>query len=89
MMRLPTIYSEGKSQLAYGCIGVELIFGLELLLAVLNNKQVSVIPGGKIKVHGIRIPDWDKIMEIAVQAQQCSKLGFAGIDIVLDEKLGP
>ncbi|MCA9357105.1 aspartyl protease family protein [Candidatus Nomurabacteria bacterium] len=90
MMRLPTIYSEGKANLHMGALGV----GIDLRTgittsAVLNNKQVSVIPGGKIKVHGIRIPDWDKIMEIAVQAQQCSKLGFAGIDIVLDEKLGP
>jgi alpha-L-glutamate ligase-like protein len=90
MMRLPTIYSEGKANLHLGALGV----GIDLRTgistgAVLYNQFVNYIPGTKIKVHGIRIPDWDKILEVAVQAQVCSKLGYAGIDIVLDKNKGP
>jgi len=90
MMRLPTIHSDGKANLHLGALGV----GIDLRTgittsAVLHNRTVSYIPGTKIKVHGIRIPDWDKILEISVQSQQCSRLGYAGVDIVLDNKVGP
>lgn len=90
MVRLPTIYSEGKANLHLGAlgVGVDIRTGITTS-AVLYNRPVMYIPGTKTKVHGIRIPEWDKILEIAVGAQQCSKLGFAGIDIVLDEKHGP
>lgn len=90
MVRLPTILSEGKANLHLGAlgVGVDIRTGITTY-AVLHNKPVLFIPGSKIKVHGIRIPDWDRILEIAVQTQQCSRLGFAGIDIVLDDKHGP
>lgn len=90
MLRLPTIYSDGKANLHLGAlgIGIDIRTGITTS-AVLYSKPVMYIPGTKIKVHGIRIPDWDRILEISVQAQQCSKLGFAGIDIVLDDKHGP
>jgi alpha-L-glutamate ligase-like protein len=90
MMRLPTISSDGKANLHLGAlgIGIDIRTGITTS-AVLYNRPVLHIPGTKTKVHGIRIPDWDKILEISVRAQQCSKLGYAGVDIVLDDKLGP
>ncbi len=47
------------------------------------------IPGGKVKVRGIKIPKWGKVLKYAVQAQKVSGLGYAGIDVVLDEEEGP
>jgi hypothetical protein len=90
MMRLPTVHSDGKANLHLGAlgIGIDIRTGITTS-AVLYNRLVVHIPGTKTKVHGIRIPDWDKILEISVRAQQCSKLGYAGVDIVLDDKLGP
>lgn len=90
MLRLPTIYSDGKANLHLGALGVGIDIRTGITTsAVVHNQPVYYIPGTKIKVHGIRIPDWDKILEISVRAQQCSRLGFAGIDIVLDDKQGP
>ncbi len=90
MMRLPTIYSDGKANLHLGALGVGIDIRTGITIAgVAHNQPVLYIPGTKIKVHGIRIPEWDKILQIAVEAQQCSRLGFAGIDIVLDDQRGP
>lgn len=90
MVRLPTIYSDGKANLHLGALGV----GIDLrtgitTYGVVHDQPVTYIPGTKIKVRGIKIPDWEKILDTAVRAQQCSRLGFAGVDIVLDDKLGP
>ncbi len=90
MMRLPTIYSDGKANLHLGALGVGIDIRTGITTsAVLYNRPVVQIPGTKAKVHGIRIPDWNKLLEIAVKAQQCSRLGYAGIDIVLDNRTGP
>jgi len=90
MMRLPTIYSDGKANLHMGALGV----GIDIRTGIstfgmIGNNQVLYIPGTKTKVRGIKIPEWEKILDIAVQAQQCSRLGFAGVDIVLDQVSGP
>lgn len=90
MMRLPTKYSDGKANLHLGAVGI----GIDLRTGITTygvtmGKNVTHIPGKKIKVRGIKIPDWRKLLEVAVKAQETSRLGFVGIDIVLDEKRGP
>ena len=90
MMRLPTIYSDGKANLHLGALGVGIDMRTGITTyGVVNNQPAMYIPGGKTKVRGIKIPDWDTILEISVKAQQCSKLGFAGIDVVIDQHKGP
>ncbi|KKP90688.1 MAG: Alpha-L-glutamate ligase-like protein, partial [candidate division WS6 bacterium GW2011_GWC1_36_11] len=41
------------------------------------------------KLSGVQIPDWDKILDIAVRCQKASKLGYTGVDIALDADKGP
>jgi alpha-L-glutamate ligase-like protein len=90
MMRLPTVYSDGKANLHLGALGV----GIDIRTGIttfgtINNKLVDYIPVTKIKVRGIKIPDWDTVLDVAVRAQESSRLGFAGIDIVIDNNIGP
>jgi len=90
MMRLPTVYSDGKANLHLGALGV----GIDIRTGIttfgtIGNKLVEYIPKTKIKVRGIKIPDWETVLDVAVRAQECSKLGFAGIDIVIDNAIGP
>lgn len=90
MLRLPTHQSGGRANLHRGAIGV----GIDLRTgittkAVSQNKDILYVPGTKIKVHGIKIPRWEDVLEIAARAQDVSQLGFAGIDIVHDERYGP
>jgi alpha-L-glutamate ligase-like protein len=89
MLRLPTIHSDGKANLHLGALGIGIDMRTGITTAgTLHNRTVQFIPGTKTKVHGIRLPDWDHILEVAVAAQRASKLGFAGVDIVLDDQYG-
>ena len=40
-------------------------------------------------VRGIVIPEWERILALAVQVQQVSGIKFLGCDVVLDETDGP
>ncbi|MFH0821134.1 MAG: sugar-transfer associated ATP-grasp domain-containing protein, partial [Pseudomonadota bacterium] len=41
------------------------------------------------KISGITIPGWDFLLEIAAGSSEMTNLGYQGVDIVLDEDLGP
>lgn len=90
MVRLPTVASDGKANLHLGAagIGIDMRTGITTY-GVAGSHPVTYIPGKKIKVQGIKIPDWNQILVTAVRAQQVSKLGFVGIDIVIDDTKGP
>ncbi|MDA8597172.1 ATP-grasp domain-containing protein [Candidatus Pacebacteria bacterium] len=90
MLRLPTTYSNGKANLHLGAvgIGIDIRTGITTY-GVSRGDVVENIPGTKTKVRGLKIPVWKDILNVATKAQVSSKLGFVGIDIVLDEKKGP
>ena len=90
MLRLPTYHSRGRANLHMGAIGV----GIDLRTGITTrgywgSTAVEYIPGTKNKVRGIKVPNWDEILNIATRSQEVSRLGYAGIDIVLDERYGP
>jgi len=90
MLRLPTKYSGGKANLHLGAVGVGIDMRTGITThAVCRGDVVRQIPGTKTKVHGIKIPQWEETLRVAVEAQKASQLGFVGIDIVLDEEKGP
>jgi alpha-L-glutamate ligase-like protein len=90
MLRLPTSYSDGKANLHLGALGVGIDMRTGITTyGIMNDHPVTTIPGSKVKVRGIKIPDWKKILHIASRAQEVSRLGFAGIDLVLEESEGP
>lgn len=90
MLRLPTAESHGKANIHQGAIafGIDMRSGVTTS-AIFKNKRITRIPGTKIKIQGIKIPEWEKILLLATKAQSISGLGYAGIDIVLDENRGP
>lgn len=90
MLRLPTASSDGKANLHLGAIGIGIDMRTGITTyGVLRSRLIDQIPDKKAKVRGIKIPDWQKILTVAVEAQKASKLGFVGIDIVLDSERGP
>lgn len=90
MLRLPTPFSQGKANLHQGAIGlgIDIRTGITTQ-AVFRGEMVRYFPETKDKVRGIKIPQWDAILRIAVESQEAIGLGYAGIDIVLDEERGP
>jgi alpha-L-glutamate ligase-like protein len=91
MLRLPTRESQGKSNLHQGAIGV----GLDLATGitthgVLDGRFIKFIPETKRKINGLKIPNWSKILSLAVRVQEAiPTLGYLGVDIVLDKNRGP
>jgi len=90
MIRVPTQESKGKANIHQGAVacGIDIRTGITTY-GVSHNKLVDTISGTKIKTQGIKIPRWDEVLLIATKAQNVIGLGYAGVDIVLDEALGP
>ncbi len=90
MLRLPTKRSDGKANLHMGGIGV----GIDMesgktTHAVQFNGYIERHPETGELFSGREIPQWSEMLEIAVKMQHASKLGYIGVDIVLDAKRGP
>lgn len=90
MMRMPTQDSDGKANLHLGALGIGIDISTGITTYALSkNKMLSIFPGTKIKTRGIKIPFWDDILLLAAKTQAASGLGYAGVDIVIDQKRGP
>jgi alpha-L-glutamate ligase-like protein len=90
MMRLPTKESGGKANLHQGALalGIDIKTGITTN-AVWHDKVIHYIPETKIKVQGIKIPEWDTLLLMATKTQLVSGLGYVGVDLVIDGKKGP
>ena len=54
-----------------------------------HGKYIRHKPGTKRKLHGIKIPQWTKVLETAVMCSEATGLEYCGADIVLHPKKGP
>ena len=90
MLRLPTKESDGKANLHKGGLGagVDITTGITTT-AVQHDKVVELHPDTNLPVANLQIPNWDKILYISALSAELSHLGYLGVDIVLDENLGP
>lgn len=90
MLRLPTKESGGRANLHQGALGVGVDIATGITThAIHNGEFIHFKPGTKRKLHGIKIPEWNSILELAVRAQEASELGYVGVDIVLHPEKGP
>ena len=90
MLRLPTRSSDGRANLHLGGVGV----GVDLAsgyttTAIRHGRRVTAHPDRGHALAGIRIPAWETILLLAVQAADAAGLGFVGVDIVVDADHGP
>jgi len=90
MLRLPTRRSDGRANLHQGAIaaGIDLATG-RTHHAVQSNRLVEVHPDTGGRVVGIQIPAWEEILRIAARSAEMTGLGYLGVDVVLDARLGP
>jgi alpha-L-glutamate ligase-like protein len=90
MLRLPTRLSAGKANLHQGAIGV----GIDLatgttLQAVGRQGIVTDHPDTGNTIQGLAIPHWEQLLDIAARSFEMTQLGYLGVDLVLDQNLGP
>lgn len=90
MLRLPTRESGGRANLHQGAIGVgvDIATGITTY-AVWHGEFIKYKPGTQRKLHGLKIPHWNKILELAVKCREVSGLGYLGVDVVLHPEKGP
>lgn len=90
MVRLPTRQSDGKANLHQGAVGVgiDLLSG-KTLDGVWFNRVLDEHPDSGNRVRDVEIPDWDKLLELASRSFELTRLGYLGVDVVLDRDHGP
>lgn len=90
MLRLPTKESGGRANLHQGAIavGIDIATGITTK-AIWHDDYIKYKPGTSRKLNGIKIPQWTSILKTAVNAQQHSKMGYLGVDVVLHPEKGP
>ena len=90
MLRIPTRVSGGKANLHQGAIGVSVNIDTGLTEhCSFKGKPLSHHPDSNVELAGREIPFWPKICEMALAAQRAIPLGYIGVDICIDNRLGP
>ncbi|HXX49213.1 MAG TPA: alpha-L-glutamate ligase-like protein [Myxococcota bacterium] len=90
MIRLPTERSRGRANLHQGAVGV----GVELdsgvtSFAVCAGRSTAVHPDTQRAVLARKLPEFERVLEIAVRASDQTPLGYVGADVVVDAARGP
>ncbi|HXZ84321.1 MAG TPA: sugar-transfer associated ATP-grasp domain-containing protein, partial [Myxococcota bacterium] len=90
MTRLPTTRSRGRANLHQGAVGagVELDSGVTSF-AVCSGRPVEVHPDTQRSVLARKLPEFERVLEIAVRASDQTALGYVGADVVVDAARGP
>ena len=68
--------------------GIDISSG-ETLQGVCGNEIIEEHPDTGALVSGLRIPQWDFILQLAAKGLDVTGLGFLGVDIVIDRDRGP
>lgn len=90
MLRAATRESDGRANLHQGAlgIGIDIATG-RTIRAVHHGKPLTRHPDNHEELIGIQLPEWNKILDIAVTCQEMTGLGYLGVDLMIDETLGP
>ncbi|MCU0752222.1 MAG: alpha-L-glutamate ligase-like protein [Akkermansiaceae bacterium] len=90
MLRAATRESDGRANLHQGAlgIGIDLATG-RTVRAVHHGRPLTRHPDMDVDLIGIQMPEWDKILDIAVTCQEMTGLGYLGVDMMIDQALGP
>jgi len=93
MLRLPTERSRGRANIAQGALGVGLDIDSGLtttaMMKIPRRRMIERHPDTGQELAGLEIPDWDRILEMSIEVQIASGLGFLGVDIAIDKRHGP
>ncbi len=90
MIRLPTEASDGKANLHQGAIGalVDLDSG-RVEKAMFGHERVEEHPDTGVRLVGVEVPGWDKVMDATRRSREATSLSYLGVDAVIDEERGP
>lgn len=90
MMRIPTLASDGKANLHQRAIGaaVDIDTGV-ITRAMVVGHEITHHPDTNVNLIGVKLPEWDRVLEMSSKCSAAIGLGYLGVDIILDENDGP
>lgn len=90
MLRLPTKESGGKANVHQGAVavGIDIATGITTK-ADWHGNSVKHAPDTGAKLSGVKLPSWNRILEIASKCAELPGLGYLGVDLVLIPENGP
>lgn len=90
MVRVPTWESDGRANLHQGGIGLALDIDTgRTVRAYYRGGPITHHPEGGAPLVGVELPDWAGILETAQRAARAVRLGYLGVDVVVDRDRGP
>jgi alpha-L-glutamate ligase-like protein len=90
MIRLSTSASDGKANLHQGAVGVGIDIATGTALkAVQFGRPITRHPDTGKDLSSFSVPDWQNFLSLASRCYEITKLGYLGVDIVLDAQQGP
>lgn len=90
MVRLPTAASGGRANLHQGAVGVPVSLDDGVLgEARLHRKKVEQHPDSHARIAGRFVPQWERLLAVARDAQRAIPLGCVGVDVCVDRRRGP
>jgi alpha-L-glutamate ligase-like protein len=90
MLRASTKESDGRANLHQGAVGIGIDIATGMTVrAVHHGIMITHHPDLGVGLIGVQIPEWDTILRMAVICQEMTGLGYLGVDIMIDEHLGP
>jgi len=90
MLRCSTRASDGKANLHQGAVGVGLDIGRGTALnAVQFDRPIEAHPDTKHSFKELAVPHWENLLPLSASCYDITNLGYLGVDIVLDKKIGP
>ncbi len=90
MVRVPTFESDGKANLHQGGLGLALDIDTGVTLRGYHRgRAVTHHPESGSVLVGVQMPDWPAILDTAQRAARAVRLGYLGVDVVVDAERGP
>ena len=84
MARIPTLESEGKANMEMGAVALGIDIGSGKTTGGAHfSKFLKRMPNGESTI-GFQIPFWDEILDTCTRTQMITKIGFLGVDLVVD-----
>lgn len=90
MVRLPTKRSRGRANLHQGAVGCGLnMKDGSVCGSIYQNRWIEAHPDTEADLTKLVIPHWKEILILASKCYDITKMGYLGVDLVLDETRGP
>lgn len=89
MLRMPTIASDGKANLHQNGVAAPIDMDSGVIGKVFDGNGYSENHPDGAKVEGVILSSWKDVISVAEASVKCAPIGYVGVDIVIDKRLGP